>query len=812
VRVVPPDAAAELIAAALFPDELEPAVAPGASLIGLEPFQYRAALRATQIMARRRGCLICDSVGLGKSYVALELARRAHNAGQATLLICPAALRPQWTRLLRKHLPAAGAVILTHTQLSRGRFADSLADSAGLLIVDEAHAFRSSNARRHVAVRRLAASRNVCLITATPVNNSLLDLYNLVRIFADDFAFRDIGIAHLRSFFDDLMREPAATLSFRRLIRDVVIRRSRDDVRAELAAGRSRLRFPILAPPIPIVYDADHGDADAHNAVLRAISELSLAAMGPNARELLTCILLKRLESSPAALRATVRRLLRFHREFVSACGEGLWLAPRDLHAFGGDRGGTQLLIRRMALRPLKPSDDVGLLRQSALRDIERLETIMAGIPSTPLADSKLSTLKHYLLNTFHDRQILIFSEFRETAEYIWRDLVGLGRVGMVHGGGARLGRGIASRSTVVHRFDRSGEHSSRARPHARELVHILIATDVLAEGLNLQSCADVLSYDLPWNPVRLMQRVGRIDRMGSPHAVVRMYNFLPDEKLEERLQLVSRLRLKLHAIGLSLGVERPVLAESIEPAPLIPNSSAPGSEVVSIADPTTSHSDDDPHATAVRAWLRRRPIERSAACFAACVDDVASLTVLHDVSGTTLCEDLGVDSVAARGLAPSAFIAGVFRHDTFISCSVLFPGSGILCEADPCRVAALCVGAASRMRFHPRADQVQAVLAWLPRLRPVLTPPSRGSRSRMNRPLEHATARTTAHRILAELATELPFGLVSHGAGPDAVAGAEAAIRRLTGPACDAKTTLLAVVAAGFPTSFPVDHPLVCR
>jgi superfamily II DNA/RNA helicase len=162
-------------------------------------------------------------------------------------------------------------------------------------------------------------------------------------------------------------------------------------------------------------------------------------------------------------------------------------------------------------------------------------------------ADAKVQRLHALLVDLPQDDRIVIFTEYRDTAVGLWRSLLHSQRVGLVHGSAAALGALTASRRVVVERF---APAATRARPPtACEQLGILIATDVLAEGMNLQDARVVISYDLPWNPIRLAQRIGRIDRLGSPHARIEAFAFLPDRHLDRALGLMRRIRRKLRAV-----------------------------------------------------------------------------------------------------------------------------------------------------------------------------------------------------------------------------------------------------------------------
>src|SRR5690606_18963958 len=261
--------------------------------------------------------------------------------------------------------------------------------------------------------------------------------------------------------------------------------------------------------------------------------------------------------------RASVARLVRYAEACDGALAAGRVLAPAEhrrlLVPEGGDDDVVQLVLAELALRPAPADLDVARMRADLRSDLDALrgvERALAGVDAA--SDPKLARLVELLDGEARGEKVVVFTEFRDTARHLWRALVRRGGVALVDGGGAFLGTGACGRRQAVERF---APRSNGARePAARERVDLLIATDVLSEGLNLQDANRVVSYDLPWNPVRLIQRVGRVDRLGSPHAVVYSYHFLPDRGLEPLLGLVARLRAKLLAIGRTVSGEAAVL------------------------------------------------------------------------------------------------------------------------------------------------------------------------------------------------------------------------------------------------------------
>ena len=262
--------------------------------------------------------------------------------------------------------------------------------------------------------------------------------------------------------------------------------------------------------------------------------------------------LIKRLESSAHAFRLSVERLLRFVELSADAERAGGYLQGRD----SGRRDPLQLSLTALLARPLPAhtdrerlradlSLDCVLLRQ--LRDIasserdpkaEQLERLLQGLPNSPR---------------------VVFTQYAETAEHLFSRLR-KSRVAILHGSRAALGSGPTSRRAVLERFAPVAMGASH--PAAHERIDTLICTDVLSEGLDLQDAKYCVSYDLPWNPVRLMQRIGRIDRMRSPHELVHSWYFTPHHTVEELLQLLLRLRRKIRTIEGSIGPDAAVIAD----------------------------------------------------------------------------------------------------------------------------------------------------------------------------------------------------------------------------------------------------------
>lgn len=551
----------------------------GSRTVELTAFQEEGARRVREILARRGGAILADAVGLGKTYIAVDILEERIRWAHDAVVIVPASVRRSWRPLLRRldrAVSGAGATpgrardrrsrLVSHAQLSRG-VGIRPADGPRLIVVDEAHRFRNPTTRRYRGLARLvhgpeAGRRPVelLLVTATPVNNSVLDLYHLLRLFLRDDALSDVGVPSLLAAFRPDAGAPAVRFAgdvsrgdeapprydaarVRAVTRAVQVRRTRGMVEARfggIVGSGDPVGFPRRAPPSFERYmDPRLGEA------VECIEALELRVY-ETAGPLVRLGLLKRMDSSAAAFVASVARL-QAALDAVADAAEGGRLLRPDGRPHAGDADPLQLFLLDVVAEAAPPDVDLAALAASCRRDL----LVLQGLAGRAPADAKSVALRR-LLERLRGEKVVVFTEYRDTAEDLARRLAGRFRVGRVDGSGAWLGRRRAGRRAVVDRFAPAA--NGRPSPPDRERVDVLISTDVLSEGLNLQDARHVVSYDLPWNPVRLLQRVGRVDRLGSPHAVVYPHLFVPADGLDAVLGLTRRLRTKLDGIAVAVG------------------------------------------------------------------------------------------------------------------------------------------------------------------------------------------------------------------------------------------------------------------
>jgi superfamily II DNA or RNA helicase len=600
------------------------------SAVELTQFQEDAVKKARKILARYDGVMIADSVGLGKTWIGKKLLEDfAYHLRQKAAVVCPASLRDMWEReLADATVPAA---VLSQEELGREEFDPSRWQDADVVLVDESHNFRNRNAQRFANLERLlggnggrgreGARKKVILLTATPINNDLFDLYNQLSLIThgDRSYFKAAGIGDLYRYVLQARRDARGgnpALALYNLLEEIVIRRSRPFVRKaypEAVIRGKRIHFPERRLKT-VRYDLEAAYAGIYEAVVSGIEDLRLAPYSLEAykkkgvavdefeagrEQALVGIFksryLKRFESSIEAFRISVRRALAFLKTFEEYLLGGKILRSSDFHKaltylaredeeddatpssladqFDANEDAKRLLE---TLGTANPADyDLRKLHKAVEHDVAVLSELWQRVKDVgPEQDAKLERLKELLKGDLKGRKLLIFSYFRDTARYLYRHLghpdspEALAFCAALGGTKVRRmdsGADPKERLRIVQAF----APKSNGRPEwvgTEHEIDILISTDVLSEGQNLQDCGLLLNYDLHWNPTRMVQRAGRIDRLGSEFDTLYIYNMFPDEGLERLLKLVESLSRKIADIDRAGFLDASILGETVHP------------------------------------------------------------------------------------------------------------------------------------------------------------------------------------------------------------------------------------------------------
>jgi superfamily II DNA or RNA helicase len=465
----------------------------------LRPEQVRSFRRALHAIRRHGGAILADPVGSGKTYVALAVASVLEPHRPAVCLV-PATLLAQW-RATASSLGLTIAVA-SHEAASRGRLP---AARRGLVIVDEAHHYRNPDTWRYRHTAPWLVGRRVLLVTATPVVNRLSDLLHQLLLGVRDDALAAEGVVSLRALLGRGQASPA--------LGELVIESAPSE-------GHRPARNCVASRPGP-------GESSATKASLASLERLRLSRL-PGTEALVRTVLRRAAASSPAALSAALRRYRNLLLHARDAASAGRPLDRAAIRRFAGE------LEDQLVWWELMPgSDDSNDL---SLEDLEAIgEVLRESARAEERPDGKVERLRRLIAD---GKPTLVFTSRRETVRYL-RDRLAPPPLAWCTGVRAGLGGCPLPRATVLGWFREVG------RPTEGPPVRHLIATDVAAEGLDLQRAARVVHYDLPWTPMRLEQREGRALRLGSPNAAVEVVTFSPPAAVDRALRMSRALALK---------------------------------------------------------------------------------------------------------------------------------------------------------------------------------------------------------------------------------------------------------------------------
>jgi superfamily II DNA or RNA helicase len=467
----------------------------------LAEHQLAAAERLDVLLERYGGALLADEPGLGKSFVAAEVARRAWSRGRGVEAIVPASLVPQWEETFRRF--GVRGEVITHASLL-GRSEER---GPALMIVDEAHAFRNPATQRYAALARRSAGAALLLVTATPVCNTAADLEALLRLIAADDALMLRGVPSIDAAFERRDRELIAVIAS-----ELLIRRDRSVLPPALAFGDLDRR----------VIWSRNGNDEVDRQI--AAMEFPLVSGAPLVRDFLQ----RRLESSEAALLESLRRQRRFYERALECLAAGRALPKREYRrAFAHEEDAAA--FQTILFWDLFVDQSAGADGRELEAAVARIDELRAAVEALPRRKER----RLVELCAATPEPMLIFTGWTVTARAIETALRSLRRCALVTG--------------------RERTNAAAIEAFRRGVADVLISTDVGAEGLNLQRAGVVVHYDLPWNPVKVDQRNGRAHRIGQSRSLVRAVYFLTESHRDEVLQRVTaknrvRRRLLRHA------------------------------------------------------------------------------------------------------------------------------------------------------------------------------------------------------------------------------------------------------------------------
>ena len=611
----------------------------------LYDFQRDAVLAIINKLERYNGCILADSVGLGKTFTALAVVKYYENRNKSVLVLCPKKLAENWNTYKDNYVNNPIAAdrlnydVLFHTDLSRpSGFSNGLDlnrlnwGNYDLVVIDESHNFRNGVGthantveNRYVKLMdkiiRAGVKTKVLMLSATPVNNRFIDLKNQLAIaYEGETSLIDNKLGTTKSI-DEIFRQAQRAFNawseldvadrttdallkildfdFFELLDSVTIARSRKHIEKYYDTADIG-KFPIRKKPIslrPVLTNLE--TATSYNQIYEELSKLSLCIYTPSnyifpskmqkyidlthnkgneltqtgreqgIRKLMSVNLLKRLESSINSFQLTLQRIYSLINDTVDKINrfEQYGTSSIDMYESSDtewdlDDSNTEYFTVGNKVQIDLADIDYKTWRAELTSDIEVLNDLLSMLNViTPKYDGKLQSLLKVISEkienpiNINNKKVLIFSAFSDTAEYLYehvstyiKEKYGL-NTAVITGsidGKTTIKNFKATLNNVLTCFSPISKDKAFLLPDSTEEIDVLIATDCISEGQNLQDCDCVINYDIHWNPVRIIQRFGRVDRIGSRNESIQLINFWPDLDLDEYINLKGRVETRM--------------------------------------------------------------------------------------------------------------------------------------------------------------------------------------------------------------------------------------------------------------------------
>lgn len=629
-------------------------------------FQKDACLAIINKLEKYNGCILADSVGLGKTFTALSVIKYFENRNSRVLVLCPKKLASNWNiyKGNYKNNPIASDRlrydVLFHTDLNRTHGQSNGNDLAyinwgnyDLVVIDESHNFRNgigthSNTKENRYMKLMekvikqGVKTKVLMLSATPVNNRFIDLKNQLALAYEGVAENLDRNLNTKSSIEDIFRQ--AQIAFNKWSKFETKERTTENLLSMLSfdffevldsvtIARSRKHiqkyydtkdigtFPERLPPISIQTPLTKNDSEAtFNLIFEELNKLKLSIYVPShfiqpskrtkynleaddesgaggfdqmgresgIRRLMAINLLKRLESSVYSFRLTTQRVRYYINQTIKIVEDfsenkknpniNLTDISMDDDYDLDDQNASDIFsIGKKVKIDLNDMDYVSWLGDLKL-DLDilsGLESLIADI--VPEKDSKLQKLKELICKKIENpinegnKKIIVFTAFADTADYLYNNLSGFIKENygldsaMISGsteGKTTLEKFRCDLNSVLTYFSPFSKDKNIIYPDDKRSIDILIATDCISEGQNLQDCDYLINYDIHWNPVRIIQRFGRIDRIGSKNKQIQLVNFWPDLTLDEYINLKSRVETRMKIVDMTATADDNILAE----------------------------------------------------------------------------------------------------------------------------------------------------------------------------------------------------------------------------------------------------------
>lgn len=561
-------------------------------------YQKQAVTAAKKILNAYNGVFLADVVGLGKTYITALLLQQM--PAERKLIICPPVLMDGWNAAIRD-FRVGGAVVESLGKLDK---IEKQAENYDIIVIDEAHRFRNEVTFGFEKLQQICQGKKVVLVSATPINNKFDDLLSLIKLFQPVKRSTIPGVVNLEEFFKRQSRKlnglqkgtpeyraavSAASAQIRnKVLSHLMVRRTRTEIKKyfDKDIKNQGLHFPEAADPRRIIYQFDEQIDNVFNQTIDLLKEFSYSRYTPllflkeklsdfaaqrqkNIGGFMKGILVKRLESSFYAFKQSTDRFVLSYERFIDMFQKGTVYISNKVNVYDlldNDQEDKLLKLVEDEKAEMYSSDQFNDDFLPALRSdltiLRHIQKLWKEIDQDPKADEFVRMLKKD--KDLAGKKVIVFTESKETSDIVYKRLAKefKGRVIRYSSeGGDFDGRTLSTedaRQRINENFDPREKTQS-------DDIDILITTDVLAEGVNLHRSNILVNYDLPWNPTRVLQRVGRVNRVGSSFAEYFVYNCFPTSVSNDHLHLEENIISKIQAFHDTLGEDAKYLSEDEE-------------------------------------------------------------------------------------------------------------------------------------------------------------------------------------------------------------------------------------------------------
>ena len=564
-------------------------------------YQEQAVRQAMKKLEEYNGVFLADVVGLGKTFIAAQLLQQLRGK---ILVICPPVLKEYWEQsLMDFRVPAKVESLGKLDHIIRKGI-----DRWDYIVVDEAHRFRNEATQSYADLLDICRGKKVILVTATPLNNTIDDIFAQLKLFQAPKNSNIPGIINLEKFFNglrkklkkfekhdpeyqEMIREVSKEIR-EKVLKHVMVRRTRNDVVNFFKKDiqQQGLAFPEMGDPQKIIYEYEGELERIFKSTIQSLAEFRYARYIPllyytgnkgftefekqqqrNVGGFMKGILVKRLESSFYAFKQSVQRFIKSYERFINMYNVGTVYISKKVNVYdlldNDDFDKLEKAVEEEKAQKYESKDFRKDFLTDLQHDLEVLKQVWAlwkDVDEDPKLSKIIEELKKH--EKLKKKQLVVFTESKETGDYLYEHLIDEfpGQVMFYSSEGGRhtekqlTSRHTTARDIILDNFDPNSKTPSKD-------LRILIATDILAEGINLHRSNILINYDLPWNPTRVLQRAGRVNRLGTRHSNVYIFNFFPTTHSDEHLGLELNITNKIQMFHDILGEDAKYLSDGEE-------------------------------------------------------------------------------------------------------------------------------------------------------------------------------------------------------------------------------------------------------